>query len=110
MTHYPDQHPGTLTIMHSAPPCRTCLPIQVFPAGSGDLHGDRCTECSATRGHHKHSKHSLGDRIYLGRGHGDVIEFPLSSLWDRSDEEELPAILGEHWFFILWTEAMDRVY
>lgn len=33
-----------------------------------------------------------------------MVEFTPASLWDRSDKEKLPAILGEHGLFILWTE------
>lgn len=37
-----------------------------------------------------------------------MIESSSSSLGDRSDEEKLSAILGEHGFFILWTKATDE--
>lgn len=71
------------------------------------MHAER----SATRGRAQHSKTvSETSRIYLGRRHGDVIKFPLASLRDCSDEEELPAVLGEHRFFILRMEAVDEVY
>lgn len=44
---------------------------------------------------------------HLGGGDGDVVELPLPTLRDRSDEEELPAILGEYRLFILRTEVID---
>ena len=36
-----------------------------------------------------------------------MVELPLPTLRDRSDEEKLPAILGEYRLFILQTEAID---
>lgn len=36
-----------------------------------------------------------------------MVELPLPPLRDRSDKEELPAVLGEHWLFILWMTAID---
>ena len=39
-----------------------------------------------------------------------MVELALPPLRDCSDKEELPAVLGEHWLFVLRTKAIDSVY
>lgn len=54
---------------------------------------------------HQPRQPDLGrSRVYLGRGHSNVVELPLASLRDRSDEEQLSSIPGEGGLFILSVE------